>query len=189
MLKIGTHNSATGEKGVWWCKLFTPFARTQSKRICEQWLYGCTMFDIRVKKLNGVWHCAHGLWYSRRLANDILYELNTIAKTSIKPIYVSVTYEGGLSGNEDFAEFCKYIERAFTDVKFTYFAVKYGKDSNGVKVKYDIVKKINPVGGTQGFLALDGHSWHTYLPIPWLWNKLYGVHVFDNERYNIVDFL
>ena len=38
MLKIGTHDSATGEKAMsWWMKLLTPFWKTQSKTIKEQY--------------------------------------------------------------------------------------------------------------------------------------------------------
>lgn len=41
----------------------------------------------------------------------------------------------------------------------------------------------------QGFLPLDGRSWHTYLPIPWLFKKIYNdTPTFNNEYYTYVDF-
>lgn len=62
-LLIGTHNSATGEKGkgiLSW--LVTPFSKTQSKTIEEQYNAGCTMFDIRFKQdKDKVVICKHGL--------------------------------------------------------------------------------------------------------------------------------
>ena len=56
MKKIATHDSATGEKGkgiLSW--LITPFAKTQSKTIKEQYESGCRMFDLRVRKKFGEW--------------------------------------------------------------------------------------------------------------------------------------
>ena len=42
MYKIATHNSATGEKGSGIISWFgTPFAKTQSKTIAQQYEYGC----------------------------------------------------------------------------------------------------------------------------------------------------
>ena len=49
-MKIATHDSATGERGQGFLSwLVTPFAKTQSKTIKEQYEAGCRMFDIRIK--------------------------------------------------------------------------------------------------------------------------------------------
>ena len=61
-----------------------------------------------------------------------------------------------------------------------------------VKVSYDEVPQEdgNYEGGIQGFLPLDGRSWHTYLPIPWLWDRLYNrPHTFNSDKFTFVDFL
>lgn len=81
---------------------------------------------------------------------------------------------------------------AYKHIIWGALSVKYGKDSTGIKVKYDVV--VNPQAkfeyGVQGFLPLDGRSWHTYLPIPWLWDRLYKrPHVFNEEVFTFVDFL
>ena len=49
MEKIATHDSATGEKGMWYCIPLIPFAKTQSKTLKEQYDAGCRFFDLRVK--------------------------------------------------------------------------------------------------------------------------------------------
>ena len=60
-MKIATHDSATGEKGKGLLSIIgTPFARTQSKTIEEQYVAECRMFDIRVKLIKGSFKCAHG---------------------------------------------------------------------------------------------------------------------------------
>lgn len=40
------------------------------------------------------------------------------------------------------------------------------------------------------YKKLDGSTWHTFFPIPWLWKKIYyNKPVFNNEYFKIVDFL
>ena len=56
--------------------------------------------------------------------------------------------------------------------------------------KWTIYHVYNEIPCRQGFLPLDGHSWHTYIPIPWLWSKLYNNHpIFDDNSFTLVDFL
>lgn len=189
MLKIATHDSATGEKGKGFLSwLVTPFAKTQSKTIKEQYDAGCRSFDLRVKKVKDTWYCAHGLWKSKRTFEDIVKEL---AKFEDR-CQVSVTYEGKATHNEELLDLCMKCRQAYKHIIWGYIAVKYGKDSNGVVVKYDILQQGQKgyEGGEQGFLPLDGRSWHTYLPIPWLWKKIYGqTKEFNEDRFVYVDFL
>ena len=65
MLKIATHDSATGERGNWWSWFFAIFAKTQSKSIKKQYEAGCRLFDIRIRKVCGKWKCAHGPWVTK----------------------------------------------------------------------------------------------------------------------------
>lgn len=189
MLKIATHDSATGERGkgiVSW--LVIPFAKTQSKTIKEQYNAGCRSFDIRVKKIKNNWYCAHGLWRTKRAFEDIISEIASFEDRC----QVSITYEGKLETNEEFIELYNKIRCQYTHIIWGYLAVKYGKDSSGVIVKYDIIIPGQPgyEGGDQGFLPLDGRSWHTYLPIPWLWDRIYTrPHKFNETRFTYVDFL
>ena len=189
MYKIATHDSATGEQGkgfISW--LLTPFAKTQSKTIKEQYDAGCRMFDIRIKKSNNEWHCAHGPWLSKRTLKSIIQEINAFPERC----YVSITYEGKVDNNEEIITVFNRMKLVYRRIIWGALSVKYGKDSTGIKVKYDIV--VNPQAkfefGLQGFLPLDGRSWHTYLPIPWLWDRLYKrPHVFNEDTFTFVDFL
>ena len=184
-LKIGTHDSVTGEKGMWYCIPLIPFARTQSKTLKEQYDAGCRFFDLRVKLHRGQWKCAHGIWITKRSAYDIFTELNTF-----DGITVTLTYEGDADHLEEFKTILKVYKDAFTNINWGYTAIKYGKDSSGLKVSYDILEKGNTPKHISLFLQLDGRSWHTYLPIPWLWKKLYyNKPKFTDEYYTLVDFL
>ena len=188
MLKIGTHDSVTGEKGGTFLSwLVTPFSKTQSKTLKEQYDAGCRLFDLRVKLHRGVWKCAHGLWVTKRNAIDIFEQLN-----KMPGIMVSVTLEGDADHQEEFISFVDMLQSTFKNINYWYTAIKYGKDSKGIlTVKYDFINMGTvKMIAKQGFLPLDGRSWHTYLPIPWLWKKIYHDEPHFNEKdYLIVDFL
>ena len=191
-VKIATHDSATGEKGKCFLSfLVSPFAKTQSKTIQEQYDAGCRSFDIRVREDEwGVYRCAHGLWMSKRNATEILSEINSFPE----PCQVCVTYEGCIDDSAYyglFEDYCEWCKNAFFNIIWGKFCIKYNKKST-VKVSYDVVipEDKNHEGGIQGFLPLDGRSWHTYLPIPWLWDRIYHrPHTFNADKFTFVDFL
>lgn len=186
MLKIACHDAATGEKPLWYCYPLIPFARTQSKTIKEQYEAGCRKFDIRIKYHNGAWRCAHGWMFTKRTAWSILSEINSFPERC----HVSITYEGKHS--DEFLEEVHKIKRNFTHIIYGGVALKYGKDTKGLIVKYEFIEPSDQEyeGAVQGFLPLDGTNWQTYLPIPWLWDRLYTrPHTFSTETYKYVDFL
>lgn len=191
MIKIATHDSATGERGhgLLSC-LVTLFAKTQSKTIAGQYAAGCRSFDIRVRPARGRrkgYVCAHGLWESKRSAVDILCMIDRFPDRC----QVCLTYEGTSENIEDFRQFATELRQKFQWIIWGSACCKYNKRAS-VKVDYVSVlpAEVGYSGGVQGFLPLDGRSWHTYLPIPWLWDRLYKrPHKFNEERFTFVDFL
>lgn len=190
MLKIATHDSATGEMGNWWSWLFYLFAKTQSKTIKEQYEAGCRLFDIRIKKVFDKWRCAHGPWVTVRTAEDILAELNSFEDRCS----ISITYEGEYKDADIFLAFVQKIKSLYTHNKYGGIVIKKGKDSKGINNKFDYLLDADKgwidAPSKRGFMTLDGHSWHTYIPIPWLWKKLlFNKPKFNEEYYLYVDFL
>lgn len=182
MQLIGTHNSGTGEEssGIV-SKLLVPFSRTQSKSIKEQYEHGCRYFDIRVRldKKNNFILC-HGLWKSKTTLHDVLRYLNEKGHS-----YVMVTYEGSLSS--DVAELV--FESAIMEIFERYPRIQL-TTINVKKPKWKCLKNIYDLFAIQGYKVLDGSSWHTYLPIPWLWKQIYNKeNKFNDEFYTFVDFL
>lgn len=197
MLKIATHDSATGEKGkgiISW--LFTPFARTQSKTLHEQYLAGCRMFDIRVRKCrNGQWRCAHGFWISSKTVDEILNEMDIYYDAKDKtPVYVTITYEGPANEKlrDELLGKVKEWQAKYTRIVYGPVAIKFGNKTKGVAVKYDYIylPQVGLPKSQSKFLKLDGRSWHTYIPIPWLWKTIYYDNpTFNDEIFTYVDFL
>lgn len=185
--KIGTHNSATGEKGhgiISW--LVTPFSKCQNRSIASQIKMGCRYIDLRIAIKDGEWRAAHGLWTSERTINDILEDIDRTARILNQKIYVSFTVERG-------EVFLCNILKGWIELKYKREGIEYGVIPTYIahkKPKWTIYHVYEDIPCKQGFLPLDGHSWHTYLPIPWLWKKIYHNHPhFDNDCYNLVDFL
>lgn len=178
-MKIATHNSATGEAGKNLLSfLVTPFAKCQSKPIWEQYMKGCRYFDIRIKKIGKEWHCAHGLWTSKRTADDILAELDALALDS--NVYVTVMYEGRCPNVDEFIDKYHALRNKYAHLTFCELSIKK---------PYQIIVSDKPLCKDE-YVVLDGRSWHTYIPVPWLWKKIYHNHVtYNDEYYTMVDFL
>lgn len=179
MIKIGTHNSATGEKGKGLLSLLaTPFAKCQSKTIKEQYDAGCRMFDIRVKWVDGYFRCAHGLWTSERYAYGILQELNNLGKC-----IVLLTYEGSLSSYQEknFIESVALMKAAFPNITWREVCVKKGWRC--------IIPSETAEKNTKDFATIDKSITFALCPIPWIWKKLSRKHTFNEDTYSLVDFL
>jgi hypothetical protein len=175
MLKIATHNSVTGEAGyglLSW--LVTPFARCQRLTLNEQLEAGVRYFDLRVRLNDGVYRCAHGVWMSRMCLEDALA---VIGRTKV---FVNVTYEG--RAPEGFVDDVKRIVGHYMDVTLCLI--------NEKRPVWRTLHVCDVVRSRDFFMHLDWHSWHTLIPIPWLWKRVYyDKPVFDDECFTFVDFL
>ena len=199
--KIATHDSVTGERGygiVSW--LGTPFSRTQSKTIKEQIEAGCRLFDIRIRKTKRGWVCCHGIWESKKSLDEILGEINNVDGD----VYCDITFEDDFLDNpvkeitiytllgkyfihtnttqREFNDKIEEIINKYSHIKFCQINVKFPT--------WKCIKRPNKVPCKSIFKVLDGTTWHTYLPIPWLWKKIYyNKPVFTKDYYTYVDFL
>ena len=179
MAKIGTHNSGTGEKGsglLSW--LATPFSKCQSKTLIEQYKTGCRYFDIRIKEYKGKLYLAHGLWRSEKTVHQALRDLFRVVDDKV---YLMITYEGRRYSDK-LLELQEWIKWDYPCAVVTSLNIK--------KPVWKCIKVLEDIPVVQYFKCLDGSTWHTYLPIPWLWKKIYyNKPKFNMEAYRLVDFL
>lgn len=190
MKKIATHDSATSEKPINFLSWLTiPFARTQSKTLQEQIDYGVRMFDFRAKLYNGVYHNGHGPYTCKRTLEDMLRQINSIGEQT----YLTLTYEGKLETQEKIDAFINQVnvwKKMFPNIMFGGVAVKY--TDNDLKVDWEYLTGFPSSfpKSVSKFIALNGKSWQTYIPIPWLWKKFYfNKPEFNDECFTYVDFL
>ena len=185
MDKIATHNSVTGERGhgiLSW--LVAPFSMCQSKTLKEQYNAGCRYFDIRYRwsKRRKHFVCAHGLWEAKKTLQEVLDELRDIARGHNDRVYIMLTYEGECDVSTAFSVAHSLKEPYGYNISITYSYIK--------KPYWRLVDVFLPLHHKNHYKVLDGSSWHTYIPIPWLWKKLYyNTPKFNDDYFVFVDFL
>lgn len=182
-MKIATHNSATGEEGgglLSW--LVSPFARCQSKTLVEQYQHGCRYFDFRIKwnERKRQHNFAHGLWRSKESFPKLAFKLYNNVRQNNDSVYIMLTYEGQCEEEEIKAivnDFEKHFPNHF---KLTTANIK--------RPTWRTIVTSRVVLHENCYKVLDGNTWHTYLPIPWLWAKIHPP-TYHPKKYNFVDFL
>lgn len=171
MNKLATHNSGTGEKGGGLLSLLlTPFARCQGKTLVGQYRAGVRLFDIRVRKVNDRWVFAHGLWRSRDTVYSALSKLNRETYKAKEKAMLMVTYEGECDDRKDFVSEVLLWE-CYNNLEVVEINVR--------KPKWLTLARYKSVPFVQCFRVLDFSTWHTLIPIPWLWAK------FENARWSV----
>lgn len=185
VIAFGSHNSMTGFKGTGVVsKLVTLFSRCQKGTLVDQYKHNCVYFDIRYinngkDKLIG----AHGLWKTNTSIYEALSDLNSIVSKDNKKVYVSISKEkGDVTANE--IALIDYYNIRFSNIIITCLCQKH-PTWRCIKTYNNIVYAI-----VHKFIELDWHSFHTLLPIPILWKKVYQDDVdYNKEDINVIDFV
>lgn len=120
-MKIGTHNSATGGKLIWWQRPFAWFlnltSRCQKKSIAQQLRDGVRLFNLQVTRYNGNWHFSHGLCiYKEKLIETLAVMRATASKKD--PIYFQLYLDKNFFCRQEREKFIKLVE----DIKNYYCA-------------------------------------------------------------------
>lgn len=180
---IATHNSGTGERSrSWYHALMTPIARCQTLTIAEQYEQGCNYFDLRVRDDGyGKYYLCHGLWESRTTLSDALLTLTQVSFEGDKPI-VTIFYEGRFydSDHEQYflADMQGFINE-FKGIDIVILGVK--------KPEWKALREFKYVPMVSKFAKIVG--WKCLLPFPFLWWAVTPHPIFNNEEYQMVDFL
>lgn len=184
MAFFGTHDSVTGEKGYGFFKIFKWFGQTQKYTIKEQLSSGVKYFDLRIRRTERGWICAHGLWETEKTFLDIIKE---ISRGTTEDIYIAITYEGTLPKDMTetaFLKFCRKSLKRYTNLILYSVSEKYKKVNR---------KRVwNSIWG-KGGLKIIAHYTHfsikPFPPIPSLWKMGYPEEIpEDNNTVIIVDF-
>ena len=164
---LGTHNSATSGRLVWWLR---PFAwllhltsRCQDRTIAEQLADGVRLFNLQVCWYKGEWHISHGLCIYEERLMDILAQLKA---------YKGIVIQLYLDNNF----WLKRSERAFVrlvgDIKKNYCSPKFilqkawieGTEKYPHKTEYKL--NIEEHYWSQGWASAFASSWLDKLPLP-----------------------
>ena len=92
-MRLGTHNSATGGRLLWWLKpfawLINPTSKCQDKTIQEQLQDGVKVFNLQVAYHRGKWRFSHGLALYKEDVMLTIRQLRAWA-TKHEPIYIQL---------------------------------------------------------------------------------------------------
>ena len=156
-MKLGTHNSATGGKLLWWLKplawVINPTSKCQDKTIQEQLQDGVKVFNLQVAYIGGKWRFSHGLALYKEDVMLTIRQLRAWA-TKHEPIYIQLYL--------DRCFWCKRNEIAFIELVAT---IRAELLKDGVFMMFDPwIEGANEhlrLGNVLGEIGLDEHYWTT----------------------------
>ena len=126
-MKLGTHNSATGGKLLWWLKplawLINPTSKCQDRTIQEQLMDGVKVFNLQVAYVGGKWRFSHGLAIYKEDVFETLSMMKACA-TKEEPIYFQLYLDKSFWCKQDgikFIELIAQIMNEFLDDKLLMF--------------------------------------------------------------------
>lgn len=117
-MKLGTHNSATGGKLLWWLKplswIINPTSKCQDRTIQEQLQDGVKLFNLQIAYINGKWRFSHGLaLYKEDVIESI--EMMKACASEEEPIYFQLYLDKSYWCKSKRDEFEKLISRLYKE--------------------------------------------------------------------------
>lgn len=190
---LGTHNSATGGKLLWWLK---PFAwvinltsKCQDKTIQEQLKDGVSWFNLQVTFYKNKWLFSHGLALYKE---DVLNTLEYISKFACiyRPIYIQLFLDRSFWGKKDIEQFyilihkLEGIERSNPYMYIQHIEI----EPNSTVIKDKVIH------GEEHYWTLswakENKGWLNKLPLPRYHAKKYNKQYIKNcsHTYLMLDF-
>lgn len=109
---LGTHNSATGGKLLWWLRplawVINPTSKCQDKTIKEQLEDGVKLFNLQVTWDGKRWRFSHGLALYEEDVVETLAMMKACA-TAKEPIYFQLYYDRSFWHLQDYYLFARLV--------------------------------------------------------------------------------
>lgn len=164
---LGTHNSATSGKLVWWQR---PFAwllhltsRCQDRTIKQQLEDGVRLFNLQVCWYKGEWRISHGLCiYEDKLIN-ILNKLK-VYKGIVIQLYLDNNFFVG-QNEEEFMKLVGYVKKNYCYPDFI-LQKAWIEGTNKYPHKIGYKLSIEEHYWSKGWTSVFASSWLDRLPLP-----------------------
>ena len=187
---LGTHNSGTSYKLVWWQRLFTlPFqlvSQCQTRTIEQQLEDGIKWFNLQITYYNDEFVFSHGICIYDYKVNDVLMEMLKYSSKEC-PIYFTLSLDKNflLGQNEDkykeYVEFVKSFCKNHPTIKLLY-AVIEGKNEFIYRSKNSI--NCGEHYCTLNWSKLHAKSWIDKLPLPKRHAKIYNKQYIEENKFD-----
>lgn len=192
---LGTHNSATGGKLLWWLKplswIINPTSKCQNRTIADQLSDGVKVFNLQVAKIRGKWKFTHGLAIYKENFFDIL-DLMKLCASVKQPIYFQLYNDKCFWTKRDLKEFEQLVEYIRKNYCNSYFIMLHawfeGTDIHPYRSNCEL--QLEEHYWTQSWAKANAKSWIDYLPLPKRHAKKYN-QKYKNEckkQYLMLDF-
>jgi hypothetical protein len=170
-MKLGTHNSGTGGKLLWWLKplawIINPTSKCQDRTIKEQLEDGVKVFNIQIAYFKGEWKFSHGLALYKESVEETLAMIKATA-TKEDPIYIQIYLDKCFWCRQNVKEFESLIEMIKENYCDDTFAIistivegtQYHPYTSGVRI--NMVEHY----WTRSWGKFYGESWIDRLPLP-----------------------
>lgn len=159
---LGTHNSATGGKLLWWLKplswIINPTSKCQDRTITDQLADGVKLFNLQVAYVGGKWRFTHGLAIYKEDVIETIMMMKTCA-TKDNPIYIQLYLDKCFWGKQNTKEFEKLIKDIQNQICCDYFFL-LPPWVEGTDITYD--------GSSNYTLSWEERYWTL------AWGKMYG---------------
>lgn len=168
---LGTHNSATGGKLLWWLRplawVINPTSKCQDRTIADQLADGVKVFNLQVAYVGGKWRFTHGLAIYKEDVIETLAMMKACA-TKDEPIYFQLYLDKCFWCGQDIEEFeylIEIIKNEYCDDKFYILSswvegTRYYPYSDGKNIS------LEEHYWTLAWGKMYGKSWVDKLPLP-----------------------
>lgn len=169
---LGTHNSATSGKLVWWQR---PFAwllhltsRCQDRTIAEQFADGVRLFNLQVCWYKGEWRISHGLCIYETSLLGVIRTIDAFIwgrnEKVIIQLYLDKNFFVG-QNDQEFIKLVGYLKRAYCSPNFILEkAWIEGTEKYPHKTGYKL--SIEEHYWSKGWAKLFANGWLDKLPLP-----------------------
>lgn len=194
---LGTHNSGTSSKLVWWQR---PFAwilhltsRCQTLSIEEQLKRNVRLFNLQITRYKKEWIFSHGMCIYTEKLYDALNIMVQYA-TEDSPVYFQLFLDKNFLLGQNKPEFRKLVDYLVDELKGTHVHMRYAYIEKGHEYPYnDLSIKLDESEHywTTSWANANAESWIDYLPLPKRHAKKYNKkYKEENKRdYLMLDFI
>ena len=191
---LGTHNSATGGRLLWWLRplawVINPTSKCQSKSIDEQLRDGVKLFNLQVAYNGERWYFSHGLALYKEDVIETIAKMRACA-TPDNPIYFQLYLDKSFWFAQDEFAFAKLIGDIKKTFNCPYFVMlsAWIEGTNKYPHKSSSKIKWEEHYWTSTWANLFG-TWIDKIPLPKRHAKKYNKQYIENckTKYLMLDF-
>ena len=189
---LGTHNSATSGRLVWWQRPFGWLlhltSRCQDRTIEQQLLDGVRLFNLQVCYYKGEWHISHGLCIYETKLMDVLDTLKTCEERVIFQLYFDKSFWVE-QNEEEFVKLVGEVKRKYCSPRFI-LQKAWVEGTNKFPHKTSYKLSIEERYWTKDWAEKLAKQWCEKLPLPQMhaekYNKTYKADC--KSEYLMLDF-